>query len=171
MVNLIRQAKLSYPQLTKILIEGKANGDAIFSYLKKDFNELELIKIGSASKEERLMTCLPDISTGKVLLPDSKLYGKAWSVDCAEEITTFPKGKYEDRVDAMTLALNWLGQFGETKMIITNMGAQVPDNAIQHREIFKDPRLPQGEISRASTRSIFTDQEPRPSNRPGSGIF
>lgn len=92
----------------KILIESKAAGPDLQLRLKGEMEKgamtpimLEEVK-AVVGKEERLMSCLPTIANGMVYLLD----GAAWLDEFVEEMSLFPNGVRDDRVDALSQCLN-----------------------------------------------------------------
>ena len=59
----------------------------------------------SGGKEARAAAVQPQIESGNVYLPD----GAAWLDPFVEEFATFPRGRHDDQVDALTQALADLG--------------------------------------------------------------
>lgn len=94
----------------KILIEDKAAGPDLVTMLTNQMAEgdlpmvvVEVTNPGSAGKEERLDAVLPTIANGMVSLLD----GAPWLEELVEEMSMFPHGAYNDRVDALTQVLAW----------------------------------------------------------------
>ncbi len=100
----------------RVLIEAKAAGGPIMETLQEclasgDIRDaqnrpmmvvLEAIEPGSADKEVRLEACLPYLEMGMVYLLD----GAPWLDDFVEELSLFPQGLHDDRVDALSQCLN-----------------------------------------------------------------
>lgn len=82
----------------KILIENKAMGPAIFSALKSEIKDIQEINIGSKSKFERAQTAAYYMRLKTVFISDI-LENSSWHT----EIKGFPKAKYDDRVDALSM--------------------------------------------------------------------
>lgn len=57
----------------------------------------------------------PEIENGNVLLPKQA----HWLPDYVQELTTFPKAKYDDQVDSTAQALRWITDEGREPRIIT----------------------------------------------------
>jgi predicted phage terminase large subunit-like protein len=87
-----------------IVIEAKANGDAIIEQLQRE-GVAELVAITpKASKVARARAASPQIEAGNVWLPKTK------DADMLiEEAASFPLGKHDDMVDACSQLLNYLG--------------------------------------------------------------
>jgi predicted phage terminase large subunit-like protein len=84
------------------LVEDKANGSAILDALKKVVPNMLGIS-PRESKEARAAAVSPAVSGGQVYLPD----GAPWLGDFIEEAASFPLGKHDDQVDALSQALAW----------------------------------------------------------------
>jgi len=92
-----------------ILVEDRANGSAIIDELHGEFPAV----VGfnpqpHGDKEVRAHRAAPRWEAGDVWLPSPEHC--PWIGDYIEELCAFPQGKYDDRVDAMTQLLIWLGQ-------------------------------------------------------------
>ena len=100
---ILRMSK-KYPH-AMVLIEGKANGTAILSYLKKKVSRMiEIMPDGS--KEERLHAVSPIFEAGEFLLPQNHPLTKV----IATELTDFPEGLNDDCVDAISQILNYYSE-------------------------------------------------------------
>lgn len=87
-----------------IVIEAKANGDAIIEQLQRE-GCAELVGITpKASKLARARASSPQIEAGNVWLPR----GARWAEHMVEEHAAFPLGKHDDTVDMMSQLLNYL---------------------------------------------------------------
>ncbi len=93
----------------KILIEDKAAGPDLKIRLLAEMQRgdmpmiiLEDVKLGTHGKEERLDSCLPTIANGCVYLLDGALWLEAF----VNELSEFPRGRNDDRVDSLTQVLN-----------------------------------------------------------------
>lgn len=102
-LQLIRATTAKWPQATKKLIEDKANGPAVISQLRKELGGIEPVT-PKDSKEARVHAVTPFIEAGDVELPDASM--AAWVGDFVEEMSAFPNGAHDDRVDTMSQALN-----------------------------------------------------------------
>lgn len=99
----IRLIKAKYPNAFITLIEDKANGTGVIQMLKKDV--MGIIPVTpDASKESRVNAVAPVIEAGNVYLPNDKSFTFKFIDQCA----SFPNGKHDDMVDAMTQALSRL---------------------------------------------------------------
>lgn len=100
---LIRQMTAKWPQATRKLIEDKANGPAIISQLRKEIGGIDPVN-PKDSKEARVHAITPFIEAGDIEIPASAL--APWIGDFIEEMSAFPNGAHDDRVDTMSQALN-----------------------------------------------------------------
>lgn len=98
-------------RIRKILIEARANGDAIIETLKSEL--LGVIGVEPyGGKEARAWGVQPQIEAGNIYLPD----GAPWLDGFVTECAVFPKGRHDDDVDAMSQALIDLAHGPETTM-------------------------------------------------------
>ena len=110
----IKQMLKDYPQIRTLLIEKKANGEALVSSLQKEIASfatrgVNLIPVKvHKSKEIRLYQCLSDFEAGNVVIPTST--DKSWVDEYITELINFPVSSTDDRVDATTQALNWFAE-------------------------------------------------------------
>lgn len=91
-----------WPEATKILIENKANGPAIEQQLRSSVPGIQLWE-PSGSKAQRVYSIEPFVESGHVYVPSHAI--APWSSDWLGEVTSFPGGTDDDRVDAMSQAL------------------------------------------------------------------
>ncbi len=99
------QLSAKYPKARTKLIEKKATGSPLIKMLESKVSGLVPINpIGH--KVERLFACVPEFVSGNVIFPHPD--NCAWINDVIDEITSFPKGKNDDIVDSVTMALNYL---------------------------------------------------------------
>lgn len=94
----------------KILIEDKAAGDDLKTMIQSEMSKgdfpmvtLEMVPVGAPGKEERLDSCAPVFRNGFVHLLD----GAEWLEEFVNELSLFPNGINDDRVDALTQVLNY----------------------------------------------------------------
>ena len=90
-----------WPNCNNILIEEKANGNAILDLLKKKISGMIPIK-PEASKDERLHLVAPFFEAGNVYLPMNHPKIKI----IVEELTSFPSSINDDIVDAFSMGLS-----------------------------------------------------------------
>lgn len=103
-----------------ILIEPKAAGPDLMDTLREQMlrGDIPMVSIeeaepGNTDKEMRLQACIPYIKNGAVYLLD----GAPWLADFVEELSSFPNGENDDRVDALSQCLNH----------IRSVDAELPD--------------------------------------------
>ena len=84
------------------LIEDKANGPAIISALKNEISGIIAVN-PTESKLARLSAITPQIESGNVFFPNPQ--NIPWVEGLIDELLRFPRGKNDDQVDAMTMAL------------------------------------------------------------------
>lgn len=107
-IQAIRKMKAEFPAIRAMLVEKKANGDAVLRMLHKEIPGLIAVDprdIGKGDKEVRLAACSVDFEAGNVYFPDPSF--AIWIKDLVEELTNFPRAKYDDQVDCISMALNW----------------------------------------------------------------
>lgn len=97
----IRNMLKKHPGVVGKYVEDKANGPAIISMLNREIGGF--IKVNpQGGKVARVNAVSPYIESGNVYLPRNV----EWVHDFIEEAASFPKGKHDDQVDAMSQALN-----------------------------------------------------------------
>jgi predicted phage terminase large subunit-like protein len=84
-----------------ILIEDKANGEAIIDQLKTRFSRVMPVSPGKDSKESRLLAVTGEMESGCFWLP----LEADWVSAAVEELVTFPKAAHDDFVDMVSYAL------------------------------------------------------------------
>lgn len=113
----VRQ-KLEFPELKQavrafynkhlpsvVLVEDKASGQSIVQALLRETRiPIKAVTITEGDKELRGHTVSPSIEAGRVFLPRDA----EWLSDFLDETASFPRGAFNDQVDAMTQALNYL---------------------------------------------------------------
>ena len=97
--------------LSELIIEAKANGEAIINMLENDPDITVPIfpYKPTESKEARAWACTPQLQAGQVFLPDisyEKNNQQEWVEDYIQELTGFPGQKHDDYVDMTTQFLN-----------------------------------------------------------------
>lgn len=97
----IEKLAKKYPACKVHLIEGKANGPAIVSLLKRKVPNLVEVNPGT-SKDERLHSVSPIFEAGNFLLPMNSPLSKT----VIEELVSFPNADNDDIVDAISQGLN-----------------------------------------------------------------
>lgn len=119
----IREMYAKYPQIRAMLIEKKANGEAVQRVLRREIPGILLIdprEIGAGDKEARLSACAIDFEANNVKFPHPSLPGCSWVELAIDELTLFPKTPNDDIVDAVSMALNWLASKSNIKMAVAN---------------------------------------------------
>ncbi len=113
-----RRGRWEYPELLeqarqlvkkynpdRIIVEKKASGEVLVPDLQRaGLPVVPYVPGKGQDKTARVHACLRFFVSGRVWLPE----GEDWAYDLAEEALAFPKGKNDDQVDAMTLALLYL---------------------------------------------------------------
>lgn len=89
-----------YPRYSKIIIEDKANGSALIAELQSTHQRVIAVQ-PQGGKVARASAVLPVIEAGDVSMPRHA----AWKDEFVEEHSSFPRGRYDDLVDALTQAL------------------------------------------------------------------
>lgn len=85
-----------------VYVEDKANGSAIISVLQKEISGIIPVE-PKGGKLSRAHAVSPSVESGNVWLPRNRI-----GDEMMEEAAGFPHGMHDDRVDAMTQALNQL---------------------------------------------------------------
>ena len=99
----IKNLSSKYPKARAKVVEDKANGPAIISYLRKDVPGMVAFN-PKGSKEDRALSVAPYFEAGGVYF----LEGAAWAGDLINDLRSFPNGKYKDTVDAVVQAILYL---------------------------------------------------------------
>lgn len=101
----VRSLAARWPQATAKYVEDKANGTAVINMLRKTVGGLIPVE-PEGSKVARAAAVSPLVEAGNVHVPAVEL--APWVDDLIEEAVGFPRAKHDDRVDAMSQALNRL---------------------------------------------------------------
>jgi len=99
----VRTTRAKFTRITRILVEDKANGTAVIDDLRTTIPGLTPVE-PMGGKESRASTVEPLWESGCIVLP----MGAPWVEDFIQECAEFPRGAYDDQVDAMSQALVWL---------------------------------------------------------------
>ena len=93
-------------QAATVLIEWSGYGPTLARDLRKRFRTLEirLIPTDCRSKTERLLQHMDVIQRGRIKLPQDVPWREAWEL----EFEQFPHGQFDDQVDALTQALDFM---------------------------------------------------------------
>jgi predicted phage terminase large subunit-like protein len=97
----IRNMAKKHPKAITRLVEDKANGSAIIAMLHREIGGMIPVN-PEGGKIARVNAVSPHIESGNVYLPRNAEFIH----DFVEECASFPKGKNDDQVDAMSQALN-----------------------------------------------------------------
>jgi predicted phage terminase large subunit-like protein len=100
-IQTIRNVVKKHPDSTWKLIEDKANGSAIIATLHREIGGIIAVN-PEGGKVARVNAVSAYIESGNVYLPRNA----EWVHDFVEEAASFPKGKHDDQIDAMSQALN-----------------------------------------------------------------
>ena len=105
----VEAARGKWPQVSAVLIEAKANGQAVISTLSQRVPGIIPIT-PTDSKITRTKAISPFVAARTVHIPDPALPVNAWVAGYVEECAAFPTGTHDDQVDTTTQALSWLYQ-------------------------------------------------------------
>jgi len=86
-----------WPNVTKVLVEDKANGPAVVSDMVKQIPGI-VAKNPLGSKESRVHAVTSLMESGHVWVPTRNL--RPWADDYIDELCAFPNGIHDDQVDA-----------------------------------------------------------------------
>jgi predicted phage terminase large subunit-like protein len=101
----VRHLSERWPKAAAKLVEDKANGPAVIQELQHDL--AGLIEVNpEGGKIARAHAVSPQVESGNVYLPHPAI--APWVEGFIEESASFPNGRNDDQVDAMTQALNRL---------------------------------------------------------------
>lgn len=98
----IRKVSADRPDARTKVVENKAAGAPLIKDLKSEISGLVPWN-PQGSKEARAIACSGEVEAGNVYLPHPSI--APWVREFIEEVATFPKGRFNDRVDAMSQAL------------------------------------------------------------------
>lgn len=126
-IQTIRNMVKKHPKAVIKLVEDKANGSAIISTLQREIGGI--IEINpEGGKVARVNAVSAYIESGNTFLPRQA----EWIHDFVEECASFPTGKNDDQVDAMSQALHrfiyFSGNFKPKEDMDTSMEARVRRN-------------------------------------------
>ena len=105
----VESARGKWPQVSAVLIEAKANGQAVISTLSQRVPGIIPIT-PTDSKITRTKAISPFVAARTAHIPDPALPVNAWVAGYVEECAAFPTGTHDDQVDTTTQALSWLYQ-------------------------------------------------------------
>jgi predicted phage terminase large subunit-like protein len=99
------QLSAKWPEAILKLVEAKANGPAVISALGQKVAGIVGVEV-KGSKEARAQASSPVCEAGGVFLPRPEY--APWVEEFVEALANFPKGQYDDDVDAFSQALDRL---------------------------------------------------------------
>lgn len=102
-IQTIRNMVAKYPRASVKLVEDKANGSAIIQTLQGQIGGIVPVN-PEGGKVARVNAVSAYIESGNVYLPSAAI--AEWIHDFVEECASFPSGKNDDQVDAMSQALH-----------------------------------------------------------------
>lgn len=110
----IRVLLATYPTCRKVLVEKSVLGPAIVEQLRKEVNQgaLRVVVIEELTthmhgkKEQRALAMVPQLAAGLVYLLD----GAGWIPAFVGELSLFPNGQHDDRVDALAQLLTFYAE-------------------------------------------------------------
>lgn len=109
-----------------VLVEAAANGHAVIQMMKKKLPNILAIK-PDKSKIARASGAAPMIEAGSVYLPTDA----HWLHFVIDQFATFPVGRNDDAVDAITQGLNWLRDRTPQRLTTATWGRS--DHAVETR--------------------------------------
>lgn len=101
-IDAIRRMTAQYPYAMAKYVEDKANGPAVIQVLSAEIFGMIAVN-PKGGKEARAWACSPMVDAGNIWLPHPTQY--PWVEGLIKEMSSFPKGSYDDQVDAMTQCL------------------------------------------------------------------
>ena len=112
----VMRRRMQYPDLKRavvtqaetwnaraVLIEDKASGIQLVQELRETLSRVKGIKC-EGDKLMRMLAQTPEIENGNILLPIEA----PWLAEYVQELTTFPRAKYDDQVDSTAQAIKWI---------------------------------------------------------------
>ena len=109
----IRRLRNKHWPISAVIVEDKANGPAVIQRLQANIPGVVAIN-PKGGKIARMFAAAPEWQAG-----DWYADRRAPSTEAfIEQITTFPSGRYDDMVDAMTQAACWLASFTPTTVVM-----------------------------------------------------
>jgi predicted phage terminase large subunit-like protein len=106
------------PMAVAKYVEAKANGVGVVQMLRNripglmstDDDEEVMKPFCSGSKEAKLQAAAPYFTAGNVLIPSSEFikargFVDDWTIEYVHELTTFPKSRFNDQVDATAMGV------------------------------------------------------------------
>jgi predicted phage terminase large subunit-like protein len=116
----IRTMRKKWPQVTQVIVEARANGDAIIETLQKQMTGVLPIQ-PKGGKESRANSAEP-IYRSNVYFPDDKV--APWMDEFISSHLAFPVGEHDDEIDCATQAVLFLQSkthYGVRKQAMENV--------------------------------------------------
>jgi predicted phage terminase large subunit-like protein len=101
--------------LQTVLIEDKASGTQLIQELISEGMHTIKKHEPTMDKTMRMHSVTSTIENGFVHLPDET----AWLGEYLHELSSFPKGKYDDQADSTSQALDWFKQHNRTAVYVS----------------------------------------------------
>lgn len=134
----IRKLKTKYPRAT-IGIEAKANGKPAMSLLRREIKDIYAFepRLFGGDKESRFNAIIPYFRDKKILIYNpspfknladvhSKRVENDYSADeIIKELKSFPIGRSDDIVDALSYAVQWLAEYGAVSEGMITKGERI----------------------------------------------
>lgn len=89
---------------THVLVEDTGSGMSLLQDLRRDSGLPLIDRKAEGDKTIRAAWASALIEAGRVFLPD----GAPWLADFEHEVVTFPNGRHDDQVDALSQFVNWI---------------------------------------------------------------
>lgn len=96
----VRAMREKWPEVSRVLIEKKANGAAVIEELEREMSGIVAVE-PKGGKESRASAIQSQVEAGNVYLPRIG----PWTDDFILELATFPNGTNDDQVDALSQLL------------------------------------------------------------------
>jgi predicted phage terminase large subunit-like protein len=132
-------AKERWPRAAHtILIEKSANGTEIINILKRELPGVLPVTV-STDKITRAIAASPALESGNVYVPGHAAADTAagyhapdWVANLIEEAATFPHGRHDDQVDALSQAINWANKqaTGTIRVLVPRRRFPINDHAL-----------------------------------------
>jgi predicted phage terminase large subunit-like protein len=100
----VRVMRAKWKQARIVLVEAKANGDALIDDLKDEIPGVIPYDPGNTSKEARAELSAVAYEAGQVWVPDPEVY--PWVGDFIDQLVAFPAAPNDDQVDAQAQLIN-----------------------------------------------------------------
>lgn len=170
LLNVLRR-RMEYPELKRairdhaaefqpknILIEDKGSGTHLIQDLIHDGVHEVTRYMPKAEKIMRLYSTTSTIENGFVFLPETA----AWLAEYVYELTTFPKGKYDDQADSTSQALDWIkNRLSELDCAWLRLAAR--------KEMIAEGKLE--EVREMDAKYGAPPEEPKPPRASGDAVY